>query len=437
MRYYFSTLFLILVPFILWGQKDLASITLSIEIDQETIPAILNEIEHKTEITFSYNNSLFDSKEKKSLLIHNGTLKEALEKLMPSDIGFISNSGNVVLYRDSRKRIESGGDFNQKNDIQGLKTSDLKTKDFVGKDLKEEIIHSEKEEEPGLFDEDGIKVETQDRQGVEKLDFLYRNSFKEVKSVEYEVNRGLIGWDMSKTDGKKEIVKDNMVRYFFQPFYQFSLEFSNYKNLNINHDWDFIKDVLAGGEKNIFSDRKGVLGIVSFDGFTISSGIGLMNSAESYHYKTSSSPDETDIFIDTIDTPIMDDTIGFSVIGKNQYNYLSFPIFVGYKWDITKKIFVGGESGLWINVLTSRSGRYIDLESEIPYKIMDLSYAPLNKTRMEAVCDLYLGYEILDQLYATFSTSYSFFMGSEFRKNYPIRKNKSAFNFKFGLILEL
>src|SRR5699024_5399876 len=154
-----------------------------------------------------------------------------------------------------------------------------------GKDLKEEIIHSEKEEEPGLFDEDGIKVETQDRQGVEKLDFLYRNSFKEVKSVEYEVNRGLIGWDMSKTDGKKEIVKDNMVRYFFQTFYQFSLEFSNYKNLNINHDWDFIKDVLAGGGKNIFSDRKGVLGIVSFDGFTISSGIGFMNSAESYHYK--------------------------------------------------------------------------------------------------------------------------------------------------------
>src|SRR5699024_2339477 len=85
MRYYFSTLFLILVRFILWGQKDLASITLSIEIDQDTIPAILNEIEHKTEITFSYNNSLFDSKEKKSLLIHNGTLKEALEKLMPSD----------------------------------------------------------------------------------------------------------------------------------------------------------------------------------------------------------------------------------------------------------------------------------------------------------------------------------------------------------------
>lgn len=434
MRYYFST-FLILVPFILWGQKDLASITLSIDIHQETIPAILNKIELKTEITFSYNHSLFDSKEKKSLLIHNATLKEALEKLMPPDIGFISNSGNIVLFRTSKKRIESGGGFNQKKGNQGLKTSPPGIKDFVEKDLKEEIAHSGKEEGADLYD-DEIKDEIQERHNIEKLDFL-RNSFEEIKPVEYEGSRRVVDWNVSKTDDKIAIVRGNIARYFFQPFYQFSLEFTNYSNGNINQDWDSVKDVIAGGEKNIFSDRKGVLGIVSFDGFTISSGIGLMNSTESYHYKTSSSPDETDIFIDTIDTPIMDDTIGFSVIGKNQYNYLSFPIFVGYKWDITKKFFVGGESGLWINMLTSRKGRYVDVKSEFPYKIMNLGFAPLNKTRMEAVSDLYLGYEILDQLYATFSTSYSFFMGSEFKKDYPIRKNKTAFNFKFGLILEL
>lgn len=436
-RHSFSICFLIIFPFLASAQNDLSSVRLSIEAHQETVSAILRKIELKTKVSFSYNNALFDPAVKKTL-VHNGTLEDVLKKLMPADISFIANGGNIILYRDSRKK-RSDRDYGEKENIPDLQSAHSEPEPSDQKDRQAESLQMEEKAESETFDEGdsdtGIEPRNHDIHNKE-LDLLYRDTLTKINPVKHKIERSWIGEDMRRSNEREPEPVKKSIHYSFSPFYQILAEFNRYDDFIPDSKGDFIPEMLSEAEKNILSDRMGVLGTVSFGYLTITSGIGVLNSGESYHYKTLSTADEKDIFIDTARFPIADDTLGFSVRGENRYRYFSFPVLAGYKWDVTEKMIIGGESGIWFNVLASRNGRYVDLESGIPYRITDLRAAPLNKILLRAALDVFVGYRIRDQVYATFSTSYLHPIGSVYTKGYPIHKNKTALAFKIGLTIE-
>lgn len=107
MKYFLLILFFLMLQLAL-AQKheEILNTEINIKAKQKSIGNILDQIEQKANVTFSYNNSVLDTDSVIGILVFKGKLKSILKKLMPPDISYIISSRNIIFYQSSKNKQE-------------------------------------------------------------------------------------------------------------------------------------------------------------------------------------------------------------------------------------------------------------------------------------------------------------------------------------------
>jgi hypothetical protein len=431
-KFFSSSIFILCLQLILAQSPDEALQTvISIDVRQKSLRNVMDEIEQKASVTFSYNNATINSDSIISILVLSGDLKEILKRIMPPNTSFIISSENIILYRTPP---------NEQENITKEELFDRPQKDTVFPDEGKKIFTAD-DSVPALR----IKPYV-----IEKLNFLEPPRHDTLAMISlapvlFETNNEEM-WQKSilkrkETPDERTVFQNNLnlygkrkltTKFSVGSFFQILNESMQYNNFgiggdSINKDNANIKNIITSSEKSLTSSRTGIIASVSFEYLKLTTGFALQKSRESYNYKNVL--DSTTAKILTVS-----DTTGFSLIGKNTYNYLSIPLFFGYERKITENLTASGNIGIWINILNSSKGCYINLNTDLPYELNDLKTAPINKTKTDMAVDISLEYKLLRNISISFSTSYMHPTNSIFEKDYPVTKFKSAFGYSFALI---
>ncbi|SHE37789.1 hypothetical protein SAMN05444274_101210 [Mariniphaga anaerophila] len=412
-------------------QNEVLQTDVTIRIQKKTFGKLIDEIEQKAKVTFSYNNSTINSDSVISVLIFNGKLEDVLKSILPENTSFTLNSNNIILYR-----TPSNGQKKAKNKEQPKVLRDAKKEETAINESKKE-----KKDKPASIPI--IQIEPYIFTGLEVPATLNQDTLLQINLA--PAQKGLEGNEkrMSSSLRRKNkrtfqsgIFRNNtnyfsfpgrrIVEYSVAPFYQIINESAKYNHFGAGESSAEVKSIITGSEEMLLSSRAGITASVSINQLKFTTGLALQKSNESYNYSS----------LDTVSSELLfiPDTASFPRVGKNHYQYLSIPLLVGYSGQLTRTISIGGNIGIWGNFLNSRDGYYIDLSSEPPHQIKNLKDAPLNKFKMDVVADISLEYKIFRKTSISFSTSYMHPTGSVFNNEYPVSKSKSAFGYSFALI---
>ena len=435
MKYFLSILFILyLCDVFAQSQNEVLQMDINItNVRQKSFRNIMDKIEQKANITFSYNNSIINSDSIISILVFNGKLEDVLKKLMPPNISFILSSDNIILYRTPTKKqkIKKQKAFN--NDIQKVASKKL-----VSRDEKAMIVAKKSAPvlkiKPYVFAD--INLRTPEKLENDTLAMISLAPVLVNKNNE-ELSQKSILNSKKKRKSFRSIVRQNNInsyekrkitmKYSIGLFFQVLNESMQYNNFGTSENSTKIKDIITSAEVSSRSNRTGIIASVTFDHLRLTSGLALQRSRKDYDYKNMLDSTTTNL----INVP---DTSGFSLVGKNNYNYLSIPLFVGYEWNITHNLTFNGNVGIWAKILNSQKGYYIDLNTEPPHEFKDLENATMHKLQTDIAVDISLEYKLFKKTSIFFSASYMLPTGSAYNNEYPVTKSKSALGYSFAII---
>jgi len=414
------------------SENEILQMEISIaNVQQESFREVLDEIEQKANVSFSYNNSVINPDSIISILVFNGKLEDMLKKILPANTSFIISSENIILYKAqeskhnrpikkvvrtdvTNKRLQSLVTETEKFVIEKSRmASVLKIKPYVLTDVK--IWPQETNENDTLASVHLAPILL--NASPEKL--ASKNALNNPNKL--SIRRNTSTPKRRKPNGKGKI------NYAVGPFFQFLNESIQYNNFGTSGDNAQIVEIISSSEEKARSKRAGIMASVTFDHFRLTSGFALQKSTECYNY------------VGKLDTTTahfisVPDTSGFSLRGTNTYNYLSIPLFVGYKGNITRKMSCIGQVGIWAKLLNSHKGYFINLNTKLPYRFKKFEDAPIKKLQTDIAANISLEYLLFNQVSISSSFSYILPTSSFFNNEYPVTKLKSAWGYSFAII---
>lgn len=389
MKSYLLLIFSILIINISFAKDHTVSNKIiDINIEQKSISEVIKEIELSSHINFSYNNSIIN-RDSIVNLSFKGRLSELISILLPSGVSFISKKNNIILYKKKptyKKR--------QKTNLHTIKKSKEPKKDAI---LLNKLIPHE------------IKNP--------KIPSYINTEYKQPILPENIVSQKAKGNSTEKRSNKRN------VKWEIASVYQILDESVKYKYSTPKETSEIVK-AAASAEKSSRSKRKGITVSAVLFNIKITSGLTLEKRNECYNYKE---------FLEQYNTNNYTGNTNLPLKGKNTYKYISIPLMIGYRKDITKRFSAGTNIGIWANILYSKKGFYIDTSKNFPY-LEFIKTGPLRNAKTDITADIMLEYNFLRKTYLSFSTSYIHPTSSIYDKNYNISKYISSIGYNFSII---
>ncbi|MFC0878164.1 hypothetical protein ACE01N_16320 [Saccharicrinis sp. FJH2] len=418
---YIFLLFFVLNNIKISGQDNLLLYTTKVTINAQNtqIREILSLIERNHNIVFSYKDGLFNDQARRTFIVKDMPLYNALDSLLQSDsLSYYPLGRNVVIYRPTT-----------------LRPRNIVVRDtLVQNVLRKDTVH--------------VKVLKRDTVIVFKTDTLFDTIY--VKDP-YPVYDTLY---MDKP-------KIQLLGYYNYNFYRVN-------RTGMPDYLDYSDSLFNQAESNPNTYRIGLLAQVNLnEKFYFKTGLGFgkskWNSAYNFRTVTTDSSNVVDyhvsmetevyktdsIFIyfpgsdtlwfydyDTVyhystNPEYKKDTTDYKYSGKNELMFLSIPFYMGWEVPVFKKSKIYGEVGLIVDFLLSTKGMAL---SDSPYgELVPLSDLPLSP--ISAYMSLGIGFEspLSENLDWFVKFNYDWQLNSDYAKIYPVRQRRKGPGFSLGI----
>ncbi|MFB6319314.1 hypothetical protein [Saccharicrinis sp. FJH54] len=413
--------FFVLNSISLSGQDNLLLYTTKITVNAQNtqIREILSLIERNNNIVFSYKDGLFDDQTRRTFIVKDLPLYNALDSLLQSDsLSYYPLGRNVVIYKPSTLRPRNIV-------VRDTLVQNVLRKDTVHvKVLKRDTVIVFKTDT--LFDTIFVKdpypvYDTlyMDKPRIQLLGF-YNYNF-------YQVKRTGVPRNMEYTDSLYQNSEGNPGTYRLGVLAQVNLNEKFYFKTGVgfgksswNSDYSFrtittdsshVVDYHVSMETEIFKTDS------IFIYFPGSDTLWFYDYDTTYHYSTN--------------PEYKRDTSDYSYSGKNEFVFLSVPIYLGWEVPVFKKSKFFGEAGLIMDFLLSAKGMAL---SESPYgELVPLADLPLSP--ISAFFSLGVGFEspLSEKMNWFVKLNYDWQMNSDFAKIYPVHQRRQGLGFSLGV----
>ncbi len=121
---------------------------------------------------------------------------------------------------------------------------------------------------------------------------------------------------------------------------------------------------------------------------------------------------------------------------KNQYNYITIPLMVGYTFDVSRKFHVSVYSGMAIAFFLKMKSTYSDSAASMvsSLNITRNPYAhTYSKTSIVLPIQIDIGYQLNKKMQLFFMPGYNYFLTSIYTKDDVCKEKPYAFNFSVGI----
>ena len=417
----FFILFFVLNILKITGQDNLLLYTTKVTINAQNtqIREILSLIERNNNIVFSYKDGLFNDQERRTFIVKDLPLNNALDSLLQSDsLSYYPLGRNVVIYKPTTLRPRNIV-------VRDTLVQNILRKDTVHvKVLKRDTVIVFKTDT--LFDTIYVKdpypvYDTlyMDKPKIQLLGY-YNYNF-------YHTNRTDIPEYLNYSDSLYRHGESNPGTYRFGLLAQ----------VNLNEKFYF-KTGLAFGKSKWITDYN--FRTVTTDSSAI---VDYNVSMETEIYKTDSLfiyfPGSDTIWFYDYDTTYhystnpeyKKDTSDYKYSGKNELMFISIPFYFGWEFPVFKKSKVFGEVGVIVDFLLSTKGMAL---SDSPYgELIPLSDLPVSP--ISAFTSLGIGFEspLSEKINWFVKFNYDWQVNSDFANIYPVRQRRQGVGFALGI----
>lgn len=415
-------LFLLALKFMpISGQENLLLYTTKVTINAQNVPLIeiLDLMERNHAIDFSYKEGLFDKNERKTFVVKNLPLYDALDSLFQSDsLSYYPLGRNVVIY----------------------KPTNIVPRNIVVRDtLVQNVLRKDTVQ---------VKVLQRDTLIVFKTDTLYDTIYVKDPYPVYDT------------------------LFMDKPKMQLSA-FYNYNVYSFNRETSgagmaYNDSLFKSGAGNPYTSRLGLLALVNLnENFYFKAGFGLSKTSWSGNYDFSTVftdstnivnyniTTETEVYkndsifiyfpgsdtlwfyeYDTIFTYYANpeykkDTVRQTYSGKSELMYFTIPLYFGWETDVFEDSKFFGEIGVLMDFLISSDGHAL---SDSPLgELLPLSDLPFSPVSSYFSIGMGLESPFVRQTTWFVKLNYDWQISSDFARAYRIKQRKNGIGLTVGL----